>query len=187
MFKERNNSNILVLYEGETINGKDNQISNFSFSKSNFPLNNFETHTITKTKTQELSTHNIITCLVLFFKNEKKFQLSPEKDLFEIENCSYKNINNLYKEIYKRIIIPAYIPLLMMLPLFLITSSKENENYLRIKIFTFIAGLVFVIFSETTIRFISKNFLQNFIFGLIPIFVLIILYSFYFTKFNLKK
>ena len=187
VFKERNNSNILVLYEGETINGKDNQISQFSFSKSNFPLNNFETHTITKTKTQELSTHNIITCLVLFFKNKKKFQLSPENDLFEIENCSYKNINNLYKEIYKRIIIPAYIPLLMLLPLFLITSSKENENYSKIKLFTFIVGLWFVIFSETTIRFISKNFLQNFVLGLIPIFVLIILYSFYFTKFNFKK
>ena len=129
VFKERNNSNILVLYEGETINGKDNQISQFSFSKSNFPLNNFETHTITKTKTQELSTHNIITCLVLFFKNKKKFQLSPENDLFEIENCSYKNINNLYKEIYKRIIIPAYIPLLMLLPLFLIDLKYRHNHF----------------------------------------------------------
>ena len=75
----------------------------------------------------------------------------------------------------------------MLLPLFLITSSKENENYSKIKLFTFIAGLLFIIISETTIRFISKNFLQNFVLGLIPIFVLIILYSFYFTKFNLKK
>ena len=187
IFKEINNSNILVLYDGETINGKGNQITNFSFSKSDFPLINFETHTITKTKTQELSTQNIINCLKLFFKNKKKFQLTPERDLFEIENCSYKNLNNLYKEIYKRIFIPLYIPLLMLLPLFLITSSKENENYSKIKLFTFIAGLLFIIFSETTIRFISKNFLQNFVLGLIPVLILIILYSFYLRKFNFKK
>ena len=187
IFKEINNSNILVLYDGETINGKGNQITNFSFSKSDFPLINFETHTITKTKTQELSTQNIINCLALFFKNKKKFQLAPESDLFEIENCSYKNLNNLYKEIYKRIIIPLYIPLLMLLPLFLITSSKENENYSKIKLFTFITGLLFIIFSETTIRFISKNFLQNFVLGLIPVLILIILYLFYLTKFNFKK
>ena len=187
IFIEKNNSNILVLYDGETINGKGNQITNFSFSKSDFPLINFETHTITKTKTQELSTQNIINCLALFFKNKKKFQLAPESDLFEIENCSYKNLNNLYKEIYKRIIIPLYIPLLMLLPLFLITSSKENENYSKIKLFTFITGLLFIIFSETTIRFISKNFLQNFVLGLIPVLILIILYLFYLTKFNFKK
>ena len=187
IFKEKNNSNILVLYDGETINGKGNQITNFSFSKSDFPLINFETHTITKTKTQELSTQNIINCLNLFFKNKKKFQLTPERDLFEIENCSYKNLNNLYKEIYKRIFIPLYIPLLMLLPLFLITSSKENENYSKIKLFTFITGLLFIIFSETTIRFISKNFLQNFVLGLIPVLILIILYLFYLTKFNFKK
>ena len=187
IFIEKNNSNILVLYDGETINGKGNQITNFSFSKSDFPLINFETHTITKTKTQELSTQNIINCLALFFKNKKKFQLAPESDLFEIENCSYKNLNNLYKEIYKRIIIPLYIPLLMLLPLFLITSSKENENYSKIKLFTFITGLLFIIFSETTIRFISKNFLQNFVLGLIPVLILIILYLFYLTKFNFKR
>jgi len=187
IFKEKNNSNILVLYDGETINGKGNQITNFSFSKSDFPLINFETHTTTKTKTQELSTQNIINCLALFFKNKKKFQLTPETDMFEIENCSYKNLNNLYKEIYKRIIIPLYIPLLMLLPLFLITSSKENENYSKIKLFTFITGLLFIIFSETTIRFISKNFLQNFVLGLIPVLILIILYLFYLTKFNFKQ
>ena len=136
---------------------------------------------------EKLSTQNIINCLALFFKNKKKFQLAPESDLFEIENCSYKNLNNLYKEIYKRIIIPLYIPLLMLLPLFLITSSKENENYSKIKLFTFITGLLFIIFSETTIRFISKNFLQNFVLGLIPVLILIILYLFYLTKFNFKR
>ena len=40
-FKEFNNTPVLVLYDGATINGKDNEITNFSFSKSDFPLNNF--------------------------------------------------------------------------------------------------------------------------------------------------
>ena len=38
---------VLVLFDGETITEKNNKITNFSFSKSDFPLNNFETNTTT--------------------------------------------------------------------------------------------------------------------------------------------
>ena len=37
-FKKFNNIPVLVLYDGATINGKDNEITNFSFSKSDFSL-----------------------------------------------------------------------------------------------------------------------------------------------------
>ena len=70
---------------------------------------------------------------------------------------------NINKEIYKRFIIPFYIPLLALLPFFLTLSSKENLNYLRFKVITFFLGLFFIILSETTIKMISEIILNNLI------------------------
>ena len=82
-----------------------------------------------------------------------------------------KNFTNIIKEVYKRIFIPTYIPLLMLVPLILIISSKENTNYPKIKLITFSLGLVFIIFSETTIRLISNKLEMNYIIAFIPIFL----------------
>jgi lipopolysaccharide export system permease protein len=176
-FKEFNNIPVLVLYNGATITGKDNKITNFSFSKSDFPLNNFDTNTTTYTKTQELSSSNLIKCTEFLFLKKKELNQN-------IKNCSIKNINNIYKELYKRFIIPFYIPLLVLVPFLLILSSKENINYPKIKIMTFILGLFFIIFSETTIRLISDTLLKNFLISLIPIVFLITLYLIFFYRTN---
>jgi lipopolysaccharide export system permease protein len=176
-FKEFNNIPVLVLYDGATITGKDNKITNFSFSKSDFPLNNFDTNTTTYKKTQELSSLNLIKCTEFLFLEKKELNQN-------IKNCSIKNINNIYKELYKRFIIPFYIPLLMIVPFLLILSSKENINYRKIKIITFILGLFFIIFSETTIRLISDTLLKNFVISLIPIVILITLYLIFFDRTN---
>jgi len=176
-FKEFNNIPVLVLYDGATITGKDNKITNFSFSKSDFPLNNFDTNTTTYKKTQELSSLNLIKCTEFLFLEKKELNQN-------IKNCSIKNINNIYKELYKRFIIPFYIPLLVLVAFLLILSSKVNINYHKIKIITFIIGLFFIIFSETTIRLISDKLLKNFMISLIPIVILITLYLIFFNRAN---
>jgi len=176
-FKEFNNIPVLVLYDGATITGKDNKITNFSFSKSDFPLNNFDTNTTTYKKTQELSSLNLIKCTEFLFLEKKELNQN-------IKNCSIKNINNIYKELYKRFIIPFYIPLLVLVAFLLILSSKVNINYHKIKIITFIIGLFFIIFSETTIRLISDKLLKNFMISLIPIVILITLYLIFFNRTN---
>ena len=56
VFREINKRPILVLYDGETISAKNNKITNFKFSKSDFSLLNLETNTTTYTKMQEIST-----------------------------------------------------------------------------------------------------------------------------------
>ena len=176
-FKEYNNIPVLVLYDGATITRKDNDITNFSFSKSDFPLSNFETNTTTYKKTQELNSVNLIKCVNYLYTVEKQTNTN-------IENCSKKNLNNINREIYKRFIIPFYIPLLTLIPFMLILSSKENINYQKIKVVTFLLGLFFIIFSETTIKIISTTILNNFAISLIPIFSIIIIYSIYFKKTN---
>ena len=181
VFKKINKIPVLILENGENINGKENEITNFSFSKSDFPLNKFQTNTTTYKKTQEISTPDLLRCLKSIYEiNEKKFIHQT------IENCSYKNLNNLYKELYKRIFIPLYIPVLMLLPFLLITSSKENLNYTKIKVSTFLIGLFIIIFSETTIRFITSVIINNFILSLIPLIIFLSLYSMFYKKFNLS-
>ena len=169
------------MFQGETINGKGNNTTRLKFSKSEFPLNDIETNTTTYKKTQELSTSNLLRCI------NKISQISINKKNFvfnEIENCSIKNLRNIFKEIYKRIIIPFYIPLLMLVPFILIITSKESENFSKLKYITFFIGMFFIIFSETTIRLISTNSLFNYFISGIPFLCMSLLYIIFLKKFN---
>jgi len=175
VFKEFNNIPVLVLFDGATITGKNDKITNFSFSKSDFPLNNFKSNATTYKKTQELSSFKLLKCLKLL--NNKKNIVGDK-----IENCSNENQKNIYKELYKRFLIPFYIPLLVLIPFLLILSSKESSNYSKLKIVTFLIGLFFIIFSETTIKIISATYFENLVISLIPFLLLIFLYLFFFKK-----
>ena len=179
VFKEFNNIPVLVLFDGATITGKNDEITNFSFSKSDFPLNNFSSNTTTYKKTQELSSFRLLKCLQLL--NSKK-KVGEKK----IENCSKENLRNIYKELYKRFLIPFYIPLLVLIPFLLILSSKESSNYSKLKIITFLIGLFFIIFSETTVKIISNMYFKNLLISLIPFFLLIFLYLLFFKKTHFK-
>ena len=179
IFKEFNKMPILVLYDGATITSKNDKITNFSFSKSNFPINNFKSNTTTYKKTQELSSIQLFQCLI-FLQNKKKSEES------KIENCSKKNLKNIYKELYKRFLIPFYIPLLVLIPFLLTLSSKENLNYSKLKTTTFFIGIVFIVLSETTIKLISAAYLKNIMICLIPFLFLIFLYVIFIKKTNFK-
>ena len=181
-FKELNNLPIIVLYDGQTVTEQNNDITIFKFSKSDFLLKNFESNTILHRKIQEIDTINLFKCVFnIYYSNLEKI-----KNL-KIENCSNPNFKNLIREIYKRIFIPTYIPLLMLVPLILIISSKENMNYSKIKLFTFCLGIISIIFSETTIRTISDKLFINFIIILIPIIFLFLMYLIFYKKFKLIK
>ena len=183
-FKEIDNIPILVLFDGETITGKNNEVTNFSFSKSDFPLNSFVTNTTTYTKTQELSTFKLGKCFYYMFNSNISKKIIAIAD---IENCSVENLGNILKELYKRVIIPFYIPILMLVPFLLITSSKENVSFSKLRFTTFLVGLFIIIFSETTIRLISEKLIKNFSITLIPIIIFTVLYLFFFNKFNYRK
>ena len=179
VFKEFNNIPVLVLYDGATITGKNDKINNFSFSKSDFPLNNFKSNTTTYKKTQELSSYKLFKCLK--FLNNKKSIIGDK-----IENCSEENQKNIYKELYKRFLIPFYIPLLVLVPFLLILSSKESSSYSKLKTTTFLIGLFFIIFSETTIKIVSATYFKNLMISLIPFLLLIFLYLIFFKKTHFK-
>ena len=181
VFKEINNRPLLILYDGETITTKNNKITNFSFSKSDFSLNNLKTNTTTYIKMQEISTLDIIRCLDFIY------ELNLFNKFKKIDRCSSANTKNFIKEFYKRSIIPFYIPILSLIPFLLLISSKENTNYFRIKFLIFLLGVIAVIFSETTIRLISNSYIDNFAILILPIFLILILYLFFIKKFILRN
>ncbi len=183
-FVDKRDAQILVLHEGETINFINNKITNFRFSKSDFNLKNLETNTTTYIKTQEVSTSKLIRCY-LKLNNINFFGIDTNNVV--IENCVLANLNNVIKELYKRFIIPFYIPSLMLTILFLLLKSKESINYFNYRIFIFLFGLSLIISSEMSLRFIKSDVLENFKIFIIPIIIIVLIYSIIYFNLNSYK
>ena len=182
-FSEINGKPILILFDGATISsGNEDSLTNISFTKSDYSLSDFETNTITIPKTQEISSMKLLKCINYYLKFLDTQNFDSKSKL--IQNCRISNMNNILKEFYKRFIIPIYIPLLSLIPFLLIISSKENTIYQKLRLITFIVGLTLVIFSETTIRFISINLTQNFILFSFPVIFLLSMYFYFYLKFK---
>ena len=182
-FKKIGKNQFLELNFGETISVINNKITNFKFKKTDFNLSNFEDNTTTYKKTQEVATLDLIKC----YHNLMNFNFLKIDKNFKVENCKKDNIDNIIKELYKRIIIPLYIPVLILISLMLIFKSKENINYSKYRIFIFLIGFITIILSEMTIRLINEDFLKNIKFFVIPIILVASLYFNYLIRFkNIK-
>ena len=179
-FKQIGNNQFLELNFGETISVVEGKITNFKFKKTDFNLSNLNDNATTYKKTQEVATLDLIKC----YHNLKNFKFLKIDQNFEVENCRTENIDNIIKELYKRIIIPLYIPVLILISLLLILKSKENINYPRYRILIFLIGLSSIIISEMTIRLINEDFIKNIKFFIIPIILILGLYSNYFIRFK---
>jgi len=175
-----NNNPILVLFDGETINIINTKISRFKFSKSDYNLSNLETNTTTYIKTQETSTSILIKCVL--FKNRI---LNDKK--FEGANCHDGNLDNVYKELYKRFFIPIYIFPLVLISLLTILNSKENVKFWRNKLIIFLLGISIIIFSESTLGYIGRYLKTNIVYMISPILIHLLFYTIIHNKLKLKK
>ena len=187
VFKTINNSKVLVLYNGQTINLLNNKITNFNFSKSDFTLSKLDSDVIVQTKVQETSTAQHIRCLNHYF--DKNLILNPNKlaDAPDFGlNCSLASLGNIFQEMYKRFVIPFYLPVLILISLLLIINSKESLLYNRYKNGIFITGLVIIILSESALRFVQNSFYANLKVAVAPIIIMTLLYYAFKLKFNTK-
>ena len=123
-------------------------------------------------------------CIVSIYELELKVLT---KKVNEIVNCTESNKINMLKELYKRIIVPFYIPILMLVPYLLVLSSKEKKNYSKIKIITFLLGVIIIILSEGIIRFVSKELINNLFIFISPLIIFSILYFIILLNLNFKK
>ncbi len=183
LFKKIGNSTYLELSNGETISVNNDNITNFKFSKSDFNLQNLKTNKNLVIKTQQIPTLNHIKCYLLL--NELKIIDTSGVKIGD-QNCIKNNQNNIIKELYKRIIVPFYIPVLMFIVLLLIIKSKENVNYFNYRIFVFLLGLITIISSEMSLRFVNENLENNIEIIFIPLLMVIIFYFFFYFQFNHK-
>ena len=167
-------NSVLELYDGETINNINNKISKFKFQKSDFSLNNLEKNVLEYNKLQETPSLALFSCLSNIFKTDIKILKRIDMTNY-MHNCNPNGLDNIFRELYKRYIIPLYIPVLILVTLFLIMYSKEQKHYTKVKIFIFLANFFIIIFSESSLKFIDSSSKENYILMIMPVIIVTVL------------
>ena len=180
----KNDTKILTLYDGKSINKINKTISEFEFSKTDYNISKFVSNTIMHQKTQETPTLDLIRCHQ-FFKdsiiNSKKIEVR------NIKNCRLENLDNIYKELYSRLVKPLYLTFLIAISLLLILKSKSDHsfNINKFKIYSF--AFIFIVFLESSSKLISTNLMQNLFFSILPLILTLIIYLYFLIKLKINK
>ena len=159
-----NNKNLLVLIEGSIQEErKDKKISILDFDKTTLDLSQYNKKTVDYYKFNE----------ILFFELIKKL-----------------NNTNAIGELNDRIIMPLFIPSLILLACFLIITNKEviNNNFLRIIIFAY--GIIIIIISEILLDLSSKKLYASLFLYVAPFLFLVInwvLLNYFLNRENIKS
>ena len=98
-----------------------------------------------------------------------------------------KNMENVYKEIYSRLIKPIYIIFLIALALLLILKSKSDHTFKAHKFRVYSLGFLFIIFLESSSKFISTDLIQNLFFLILPFILILIIYFYFLITLMVKK
>jgi len=149
-----NDKNLLVLVEGSIQEErKDKKISILDFDKITLDLSQYNKKTVDYYKFNEM----------FFFELIKKF-----------DNKDYGQLTNIIGELNDRIVMPLFIPSLVLLACFLIITNKEviNNNFLKIIIFAY--GITIIIISEILLDLSSKKLYASLFLYFAPFLFLII-------------
>ena len=166
----------LQLEKGVIINFSNNNLTSFNFEKTSIDLSQYQTKTTTAPKIQEIKSWIIINCISLLLKDKNT---SIKIGNLTCNNSFYKN---LVQELYKRIVLPLYIPLLFIIASFLILKSKNNLNYKFFKIKIFLLGILFVIFSQISVNLVSKSNFIGLTIIITPLILIIFSYIIFLNK-----
>ena len=177
----KSNTKILTLYDGRSINVINGKISEFEFSKTDYNISKFSSNTIMHQKTQEVTTIDLIRCS-LFFKD-----LIKNKNILKINNCISSNLENIYKELYSRLIKPLYVTFLISIALLFILKSKSDHTFNINKYKIYLFAFLFIIFLESSSKFISTNMIQNLFLSILPIFFTLFIYLYFLMKLKVNK
>ena len=184
ILKERGNLKLLTLYNGRTINIINGKISEFKFSKTDFNISKYTSNTTAHQKTQENSTLELIMCSLALNNLEKKFK-STEVKL--INNCLYENLDNIYEELYSRLLKPFYVTFLITITLLFILKSKDHPSFNFNKLKIYIFGFLFMIFIESTSSFVTTNLLHNLFLLILPFLFILIIYIYFLSTLRVKS
>jgi lipopolysaccharide export LptBFGC system permease protein LptF len=165
-----NNKNLLVLVDGSIQEErKDKKISILDFDKTTLDLSQYNKKTVDYYKFNEM----------FFFELIKRFNNKNETQL-----------SNIVGELNDRIIMPLFVPSLVLLACFLIITNKEfvNNNFLKIIIFAY--GIAIIIISEVLLDLSSKKIYASLFLYITPFLFLIInwiLLNYFLNRENIRS
>ena len=182
----KGNKKILTLYDGKSINKINGKISEFQFTKTDYNISKFSSNTIMHQKTQEIPTIDLIKCS-LFFKGSVKNIIDENIIRDKINNCIFSNLENIYKQLYSRLIKPLYATFLISISLLFILKSKSDHSFNINKFKIYFFAFVFIIFLESSSKLISTNLLQNLFLSILPFIFMLTIYLYFLMKLKIKK
>ena len=165
-----NNKNLLVLVEGSIQEErKDRKISILDFDKITLDLSQYSKKTVEYYKFNE----------IFFLELVKR-----------ANNKNDEQLSNVVGELNDRIVMPLFIPCLVLLACLLIITNKEiiNNNFIKLIIFSY--GILIIIISEILLDFSSKNINWGLFLYVSPILFLIInwlLLNYFLKRENIKS
>ena len=181
VFEVRGDKKILVLYEGKTINNINGKITEFTFSKTDFNVSKFSATSVTKQKLQETSTVKLLHCVMIVEK-----LIENLKDI-TINNCRIPNMQNVYEELYSRLVKPLYITVLVAIALLIILKSKSDSKFKSYKFTIYSIGFLFLIFLESSSKFINISLSKNLLISLLPFFFIFLIYFYFLTTLKVNN
>ena len=178
-FKNYNGMNYLTLLNGNFLLSDNQKITNFTFEKIDFDLSKFSTKTTTYVKVQELKTSYLIRCIYKL-KTKDAFSSSDTFLLFKDVNkrCAEKFLPEASEEMFKRIIVVFYIPILGLLSSLLLLTSKDQPNYHSKKILIFALSITAIIIHEFSSQYFISNLFTFFLCLSLPIIINLSIYSY---------
>ena len=105
-----------------------------------------------------------------------------KKTLVDKLNCEKSFLKNLIQEIYKRTILPLYIPILCVIGSLVTLKSSNNYNFKNFKTKVFLSGIIVIIFSQVSINMVSINLQTGVATLCLPVILLLISYVIFLNK-----
>ena len=157
---ERNEQNILVLFNGTIQTEKKNNKINFlNFDKTEINLSSFSTKTTTYPKIQENNTLSLVNCIKPFLDEVKtalkKFQCKARLD-------------DIVAELNRRLGMPLYIPFISIIICYLLSSVKENKYFFFRKYIIFIVAFTTLVLAEIMVRYSGQSIINAIIYYSLP-------------------
>ena len=151
----------LILLNGKIISSKNYNEKNevIKFDQLSIDLKKLKTTVITQPKLQETSTMKLLSC---FFKKRTNLEI-----------CNLETKKEIIPLLFRRALLPAYIPLLALMCSFLLI---KNNNYILNRTIVFLGCFILLISIELMLKYTGSNIYIRSLYILMPAFILGIIY-----------
>jgi len=159
---DEDNKKFLVFKDGIFINFNNQKNTFFEFKDTRYNLSNFTSKSTTYPKIQERNTLRLLECLI-------SYKIKKEKVSNPTVKCNEDSIGSVIEELARRIVMPFYIPITLILSSLLILKSSEDNSYNKFKIGLFFLIVMIIVLSEITTRYVGLSDIYSICFAVLPL------------------